>query len=451
MQLSPKRKALMIFAVFVLLVLVIVNCANWYLFGSFHTLLQTELDQYLSGVATLIGRQIPWQTVSRFVPGDESSREYRELAAPLEEIRRAFELSDLTVLDPSNKTLFSLSTIKPIGSENPTLGLEELGLAAAWSGRPATGDVAQVGEGYLMTAFAPVRAPDGTVGAVIAVEADVNFFKVLDILQKLTYAVTLLSLLAIGVVALLCRRIIKYFLDVDEVLQRTDKLATVGKLAASVTHEIRNPLGIISTTAELIQKRLSRQPTDPKLPGLFEHILGEIDRLNGIITRFLELSKSPPIQYERVALVDLFSPTVTLLKRDLERDGIQFSWDLPVPGHVVEVDTSKLRQVLLNCLLNAREALRDRPRRELALSTRVDHRHGSDRLVVQVHDTGPGIPKQVLDRIFEPFVTTKDTGSGLGLAVVKNVVDEHGGEVDVDTVPDRGTRITLTIPAARRA
>ena len=446
---SPRHRTLALFASFVVLMLAIVNLGAWYVFRSLNAILESELDRYLAGVSTLIAGRVPWQSVSSFIPGDEATRDYRQLASSLEEFTRSFDLSDVTVVDSTGKTLFSLSAIKPIGSENPAFQLDEQGLALAWAGKSSTGSAVRVRDAYLQTAFAPLRAPDGTVGAVVVVEADAAFYGSVATSRHLVYLVTLLSLAAIAALGLVFRRILNRFLQHDEALQRADKLATVGKLAASVTHEVRNPLGVISSTAQLIRKRLVKSGGDASFVELFGYILSEIERLDGILTRFLELARSPRLQYESVTVGELLTPTLSLIARDLERDGMQFSVDVKTPERRVEVDPGKIRQVLLNCLLNARDALRDSAKKELHVSAAMVGRAAAESLVVTIRDTGDGISDEVSGRLFEPFVTSKPTGSGIGLAVVKSILEEHQGQVTCESSRGVGTCFTLSIPAMR--
>jgi signal transduction histidine kinase len=444
---SPKRSIPLVFLAFVLLVMVVFSGINLHLLAKLRGELDAQLDVTLKGVATRVGRQIPWQTVSRFVKGDESSKEYRDLKTSLEELAHQLAILDLTVLDPSNRTLFSLSQL--VGSENPVLILDEEELAAAWAGQARSTLVWRVGGAFLKRAYAPVFAPDGTVGAVVAVQTDVGFFRALGDLTNTFWAITALSFLAVGLLWLFFRRVLRYLLDVGESLSRADKLASIGKLAAMVTHEVRNPLGILSTAAQLALKRTKTLALgDAKLDELLTTILSEIERLNGIIERFLDLARTRERHREVVKLGALVTQTAEFARPEIGSAGGTLCVEVIDPQIDVEVDPHGVRQVLLNCLLNARDAVRDAPSK--AETLRAGRGPGTGEFFLEVSDSGAGMDSGVLDRLYEPFLTTKETGAGIGLAVVKKIIEEHHGKIDVISSPGRGTTFTIVLPSSSR-
>jgi PAS domain S-box-containing protein len=227
----------------------------------------------------------------------------------------------------------------------------------------------------------------------------------------------------------------------QEKLLRQERLAALGELSAVVAHEVRNPLGVIFNSLGSL-RRLLRPEGDART--LLDIVGEEADRLNRIVGDLLDFARPSPPQLrperlerlveEAVAAALAQQPTAVVVVRDL---------DPAMPP--VQLDGRQVRQALLNVAANAVQAM---PRGgRLTARARLE----GATAVVELEDTGAGIPDDVLARIFEPFFTTKATGSGLGLAVVKRIVDAHGGEILVGAAPGGGARFTLRFPAAPAA
>jgi two-component system, NtrC family, sensor histidine kinase PilS len=242
--------------------------------------------------------------------------------------------------------------------------------------------------------------------------------------------------------------------EMEEQVRRQERLATVGSLAAGIAHEIRNPLGSISGSIQVLQGELDLQGDNKHLMDI---VLRETDRLNTIITEFLEYARpqaelsaaSAPGDAGTVLLSDLFNETVMLLKNSRDyREGITVNCTVDA-GAAVKGDPQRLRQVLWNLLINACQAIKDRG--EITLSTSpLSGNNDESWCKIVVADTGSGIAPENLDKIFDPFFTTKDTtgGTGLGLAIVYRIVDDHGGTIEVESQVGKGTAFTIKLPGA---
>lgn len=241
--------------------------------------------------------------------------------------------------------------------------------------------------------------------------------------------------------------------EMEEQIRRQERLAIVGSLAAGIAHEIRNPLGSISGSIQVLQGELDLQGDNKQLMDI---VLRETDRLNAIITEFLEYAR--PQAYisgtpasgdacEVVLLSDLFNETLMLLKNSRDyRDEISITSTVG-PDSAVKGDPQRLRQVLWNLLINACQAIQGQGEITMSASLIV----GKDeepwyRIVVA--DTGGGIAPENLAKIFDPFFTTKDStgGTGLGLAIVYRIIEDHGGSIEVESQPGRGTAFTIKLP-----
>lgn len=225
-------------------------------------------------------------------------------------------------------------------------------------------------------------------------------------------------------------------------VQRAERLAAVGQLAAGVAHEIRNPLASISGSIELL--KVSPEGDDSKT--LMDIVLREIDRLNGLIGELLEYANPREAQPQAIDLVSVCSETVRVFRQDRSFERVEVAFESRSAGEddsvVVLCDPEKLRQVVWNLIRNAAEAAAGED-----AEVRIEVSAGA-RAELRIHDNGPGIPPEHLDQIFDPFFTTKSRGSGLGLATVNSIVDEMGGSIDVESEENGGTCFTVHIPLA---
>jgi signal transduction histidine kinase/CheY-like chemotaxis protein len=228
----------------------------------------------------------------------------------------------------------------------------------------------------------------------------------------------------------------------EEALRQSEKLATMGQLLAGVAHELNNPLTVILGFAGLLAPRLAG--TD--LEGPSRQITAAAERCARIVGNFLALARKRSLERKRVALNEVVAGAVELLGYPLKVDAITVEMDLEADLPVLWADPHQLQQVLVNLLTNAHHALRQSPVRRLTVSTR--HDAAGRRLLLQVADTGPGIPPEVQARIFEPFFTTKPVGegTGLGLSLCQSIVESHGGAIRVASTPGAGTVFTVELP-----
>ncbi len=219
---------------------------------------------------------------------------------------------------------------------------------------------------------------------------------------------------------------------VEEDLKRTDRLAAVGRLAAGMAHEIRNPLASISGSVQLLMEGETAQPEDLRLMGI---VVQEADRLNGLLTDFLEFAKPKQPMKESVNVASIFDQLVDMLAADHRFKGIQIAKKYPETLTLV-LDQGLILQALWDLAINSVEAMEGEG--ELIFSVEMD-----DLSTLVVEDSGPGIADEIKGRIFEPFFSTKEGGTGLGLASVYSVVEAHGGMVTVERGTLGGARFSL--------
>lgn len=233
-----------------------------------------------------------------------------------------------------------------------------------------------------------------------------------------------------------------------EELIRAERLATIGKMSAQITHELRNPLSSIGLNAELVEEDL-RSGADPaEAIALLRAIGREVDRLTDVTEQYLRFARLPKPDLESENLVDVIKGLLSFMAEELSGRGVRVVEELaPVPA--VHIDENQIRQALMNIIRNAIEAITDGRRDaegEVSGTIRVSTDHSPGSVRVMVSDSGPGVPEDMLVKIFDPFYSSKENGTGLGLALVHQIVTEHGGTVECASRVGQGTTFTLTLP-----
>lgn len=227
-------------------------------------------------------------------------------------------------------------------------------------------------------------------------------------------------------------------------LKAAEKLASVGKLAASVAHEIRNPLTAIKMWLFSIQKEVGGSES---LDRKFEIVSEEIKRLESVVRNFLEFSRPPELKLAVESVSRLLDATLELVEPRIAAENIRLSREDAPDLPPVLVDREQLRQVLLNLLSNAAEAAGEQGQIRVVTSGELDSEERK-MVVVRVADSGPAIPEEVSRRIFEPFFSTKETGTGLGLCIAARIMARHEGRLVLESTDERGTTFAIHIPAA---
>lgn len=229
-----------------------------------------------------------------------------------------------------------------------------------------------------------------------------------------------------------------------QIAERQEKLASLGMLAAGVAHEIRNPLTAIKAWLYLQQKHLKRgtpEFSDAELIG------GEINRLERIVKDFLQFARPSDPQFTVVPASRPLREAQTFLQPGLEKSGITLILE-DCPNADIRIDPQQIKQVLINLIQNAADSIGHDG--TITLRARLDEKHidgqNQDVVILEVSDTGKGIPPEAEKRLFDPFFTTKDAGTGLGLPIAARIVEKHGGALQYQTQPGRGTTFGIILP-----
>jgi signal transduction histidine kinase len=228
-------------------------------------------------------------------------------------------------------------------------------------------------------------------------------------------------------------------------LYRAERLAAVGQLAAGVAHEIRNPLTAIRSTMQYLLRGLD--PAEPKYQ-LVEELLSEVDRINGTVGGLLSLSRSGEIRKAEIDLLEPLGSALQLVQARAAEQGVEIRSALGRDPLRVLGDSGQLKQVFLNLVLNGVQSMEGGGLISVAVSPWIPQSgaHDARWVEIRIEDSGQGIPPDELRRVFDPFYTTKREGTGLGLAICHGIVEQHEGEIQLDSEVGRGTTVSVRFP-----
>jgi signal transduction histidine kinase len=231
--------------------------------------------------------------------------------------------------------------------------------------------------------------------------------------------------------------------ELEDRLSQAERAAVIGRLTAAIAHEIRNPLNFINLSIDHVRSKYP--PADAKARERFDGLLGSIKeetaRLNRLVTDVLNFGRPANLNAKPVDIRDAVEQVLTLVRAQAENQGVTIEARMPAEPATVVVDVEKMKSCFSNLIINAIHAMPGGG----SLVVTVAPMESGYRLVFA--DTGVGIPAEAVDRVFEPYYSTKDTGTGLGLAVTKKIVDEHGGKIRVESVVGRGTTFEVELPS----
>ncbi len=223
----------------------------------------------------------------------------------------------------------------------------------------------------------------------------------------------------------------------QKALARSQRLASVGSLAAGVAHEIRNPLSSIKGFATYFSERYAHISEDREVSSI---MIQEVDRLNRVVSQLLAFAKPVTIKKLPVPVSEVILKTLKLMERQSHNLRIDIETDIQPDLPPVSMDSDQMGQVLMNLLLNSAESMTSGGR--IVISATLNQ----DRLILQISDNGSGISEPDLSQIFDLYFTTKTSGTGLGLAIVHNIVEAHDGDIKVESLAGKGTTVTIRLP-----
>jgi len=368
----------------------------------------------------------------------------------------SFKVDMVNIYDKNNTISYSFNK-DVIGTTN----IVGIGYQNAVSGKSASalvqkGNWLEIMLGFpeevKMITFAPLRAEkplsniSGPVLGVVEIVQDMSQeYKTIfrfQILVVITITVVMTSLLLVLIFVVkrgegIIERRAQERLKLEEQLGRAKHLSMLGEMLAGVSHEIRNPLGIIRSSADLLKKKIKAVDPSNTIPDI---IVEESGRLNDIITDFLNFAKPKNPNLAPCLIDEVLEKNISFLAAQIQKEGyiIKRHYDNNLPE--IMADSAMLYQAFLNIIINAMQAMPDGG--EIRIETGLNGTF----ITIHIEDEGEGVHKDVMDKIWDPFFTTKEKGTGLGLGIVKNIVEAHGGSIRIDNKPAHGACVAIELP-----
>ncbi len=373
---------------------------------------------------------------------DDPLDEYSMLQNALRELQVKNALQNIMIIDNGGHVLMDSENSFYLGEEYPLLALDAMEMKSAFSGKPAVSPLYRIEGNPYKRCYVPLYNSKNEVTAVLRLEASRDYFQSLVRIKRHISWLGIIVICLLFLVAILFYKLLESLLKTEETLAMTDRLQSLGTMAAGLAHEIRNPLSIIRATAETLSEESA---SDPDRQNLLGSIIDETDRLNQLLTRFLESSR--PLPDDKSCSVshpgEVIRSVISLLEKDFAKKAIQLRIDAEqeLPG--VGIDEKSLRQVLINVLLNAGEAIGEKG------GVTVSARKKRNIVIIEVSDTGRGIQEKDLPRVFDPFFTTKDKGTGLGLFVSRMIIGRAGGRIFFAKTGESGSSVQIELPCVK--
>ena len=430
----PASRRLAVVIVFLALTLAVVYAAFAYLYRGYRNQLDAELGHRLVAVAATTGASVGGEVWDRLAAGDAIAS--GRLRRDLEAVRKDTGVSNIFLFDPDGVTRFDLAGRYAIGEVNLALDFDLVEVTAALSGLPEYTELTEYGGAFLKTGYAPIHDDSARVVGGVGVEASAAFLDLLDSVRGTLIGAAAVVLAGVVLLGAGFARLLASEAALERRLRRSETLATMGQMAAMLAHEIRNPLGIIRGAAERVGAAHGIQSDE-----VLRFIPEEVDRLEATLGAYLDFARARGTG-EGEDAADALRGTLDLIAEEWTRKGIEVDVDIEEGAFPVRAEGHFLRQAFLNVLLNARDAMPSGGR----LAVRL--RRADGRAVVAFADSGEGMTEDVRRRATEPFFTSKEKGSGLGLAVVRRVVTEAGGRIDIRSRKGAGTTVELAFPLA---
>lgn len=226
-------------------------------------------------------------------------------------------------------------------------------------------------------------------------------------------------------------------------IRRAERLAALGQLSAGLAHEIRNPLGVIKGSAEMLSQKL--QGANPLAGELAGYISTEVNRLNSLVARFLDFARPSRLDLTAQQMTEIVDRALESARSQMPVAHVHVERRYPAKLPEAQVDAQLCEQVFVNLILNAFQAM-DGTDGKLIISACSDSSGGKPGIAVQLEDTGPGVPPELREQIFNPFFTSKKDGVGLGLAIVAKIVDDHRGWIRLETDASLGAKFRVFLP-----
>jgi signal transduction histidine kinase len=433
---QSSRTLIFVVSTMIVVVLAAFSLGSWFFLSNLNRTLDEELANRINAVVGLVARQVQTTAFADRVASEQRFTAKALIDPLIDALPVEVNVQNIFLIDRQFQVLKSNQDIFEPGEEISYLRDDSSEVRRAWAGEIVSSPVDTLFGNRFKAAYAPVRDTRGDIVCLVVVEASADFLNLLDpVKQQLVIGgVAILGVLI--TFAFFLYSAVSLFLRTQENLRRSERRAAMGEMAAAVAHEIRNPLGIIKSTAYVLRQRYENasQPDE-----LFEFIPSEVRRLNHLVNDFLSLTRDKQLNLSPHDLVKTIQKAIAMVRNDEQANGVALNFNSATPSLSLRHDEEAITQVLLNLFLNAIQAMEGKGGIEVSLQEEKKLAH------IVVQDNGPGLPVEP-EKVFEPFFTTKTRGSGLGLAVCKQLVEKHGGRILAESEKGKGTTMHVWLP-----
>ncbi|MBN2071989.1 MAG: hypothetical protein JW814_11085 [Candidatus Krumholzibacteriota bacterium] len=421
----------------ILIIIALLMSINWYYYNQIRSGLDREFSTRLRSLASMVSASVDSNAMAELSDQIDMFGISEEPPAIFHDYSKEFSLSNITVLREDGTIIISLhpGLFQP-GDIYPLWNMDYPAIIKALEGDPSSTGLVRSEQGeYFKAGYAPIPPGSESSGLVAAVEANAAFLEGIEDLRKILIASTSVSIAGLLFFILFIIKATRSILRTRESLFQSERLASMGRMAAGIAHEIRNPLFIIRSSAEKLRRTCPGSAKD-----IDEFILEETDRLDGILTDYLAFAKNEATSRSLCDLALIINRSIRLIEEGTAQRHAIIEYSSSVPESPFVCDEKKIQQALLNILLNAREASEEARAIEVSLET------DGVNYTILFRDHGSGIGRKEMSMIFEPFFTTKRNGSGLGLSIAKRIIEDHHGTIDMESTPGLGTAVTVRLP-----
>jgi len=411
--------------------LLIANTIAWIYLQRIKIYFETDLKFRMENIIQISSKLFDAAYLTLIIPGDENDSQVIYYQQLLFDIKEKNDFQDIYIISPVQDLLIDVNPEFNIGKLNRSI--EPDLIKTALSGKIASSDIYTLGDHKFLTAAVPLIDETNSVTAILIAEAQAEFFSVIEEFNNGLLIFSLINALVILTVAFFLYRSLKNLIELQNQVKNQEHLVKLGEMAAAVAHEIRNPLGIIRGTNELISKKYGNKEDE-----FFNYIPLELDRLNKLIHDFLSFARSKELKYEKIDLILLLDKIILGFKDNPE---IIIDTKIDDAAKIINTDIYALEQILLNVIQNSIQAIKSKGKIEVQTGLK-----SKKEICIQIKDSGIGIKPESLKNVFEPFFSTKENGSGLGLAISKRLIDQIGGLIKIESELNKGTIVKVLLP-----
>ncbi len=433
-----KKIYVMTVLVVTFLVLFLINAGSYFFIRQIDKHLESSLDARLVTVANFAADQLHYDIHDIFNVTDHA-----DIQAFLNYLKTNYDLESAYIIDSTRYVLIDSDFNYDFSSNRNYLARDSLAIQSALNGMTTTSQLYSIADQKFKNVYTPLIDAQGNI-IILVLEAGVDYFNIIQFFQRGLYIGSVISLALFVFLTIFLSLATRVFLHTEARLIQARRLAALGQMAATVAHEIRNPLGIIKSTSDVLREKYDKSGTKDELFGFIDD---EINRLNRLVCDFLSFSREPVLNLAQYNLCQLVRNVINSVNLSHE-ENVNLSLDCEKEDIGAFCDADAVEQVLLNLTYNAVHAVKDIKGRVHIYIQRIKIK-GKPFAQVRISDNGPGL-KDGAAKIFEPFYTTKTTGSGLGLAVCRSIIEKHNGTISAENDPQGGAVFTFSIPQDER-